>query len=98
MPLDDMFDYEQVKDNIFPRLVNLERNQLGLKDVPYIKLGDLAVTYRVKVSGDSNTLSSLAITNALMEKYGVTTGELHEQALENMERLLPQHFTRLTIL
>ena len=29
MPLDDMFDYEQVKDNIFPRLVNLERNQLG---------------------------------------------------------------------
>ena len=95
MPLDDMFDYEQVKDNIFPRLVNLERNQLGLKDVPYTKLGDLAVTYRVKVSGDSNTLSSLAITNALMEKYGVTTGELHEQALENMERLLPAAFHSL---
>ena len=95
MPLDDMFDYEQVKDNIFPRLVNLERNQLGLKDVPYTKLGDLAVTYRVKVSGDSNTLSSLAITNALMEKYGVTTEQLHEQALENMERLLPAAFHSL---
>lgn len=95
MPLDDLFDYERVKDSVFPRLVNLERNQLGLKDVPYTKLGDLAVTYRVKVSGDSNTLSSLAITNALLEKYGVTTEQLHEQALENMERLLPAAFHSL---
>lgn len=95
MPLDDLFDYERVKDSVFPRLVNLERNQLGLKDVPYTKLRDLAVTYRVKVSGDSNTLSSLAITNALLEKYGVTTEQLHEQALENMERLLPAAFHSL---
>ena len=87
--LEEIGNYETVKDYIFPKLVNLEKNSIRLQDAPYTQREDLAVTYNIKVTEDSHSMGSIMITNYLMEKYGVTPEELHALAMENMERLSP---------
>lgn len=87
--IEDIKNYEVVKEEIFPRLVNLEKNTTRLQNVPYMQREDLAITYHVKVSGNRDSIGSLMITNELMEVYGVTKEKLHTQAMENMERLSP---------
>ena len=93
--LEEIGNYETVKDYIFPKLVNLEKNSIRLQDAPYTQREDLAVTYNIKVTGDSHSMGSIMITNYLMEKYGVTPEELHMLAMENMERLSPPVFLPL---
>lgn len=87
--LEDLGNYEIVKDYIFPKLVNLEKNSIRLQDAPYTQREDLAVTYYIKVLENSYSMSSLMITNFLMGKYGVTLEELHALAMENLEQLSP---------
>lgn len=87
--LEEIGNYETVKDYIFPKLVNLEKNSIRLQNVPYTQMEDLAVTYNIRVLGDSYSMSSLMITNFLMEKYGVTLEELHALAMENLEQFSP---------
>ena len=82
--LEDLGNYEIVKDYIFPKLVNLEKNSIRLQDAPYTQREDLAVTYNIKVAGDSHSMGSVMITNILMEEYGVTPEELHALAMENV--------------
>ena len=93
--IEDIKNYEVVKEEIFPRLVNLEKNTTRLQNVPYMQREDLAITYHVKVSGNRDSIGSLMITNELMEVYGVTKEKLHTQAMENMERLSPPVFLPL---
>lgn len=93
--IEDIKNYEVVKGEIFPRLVNLEKNTTRLQNVPYMQREDLAITYHVKVSGNRDSIGSLMITNELMEVYGVTKEKLHTQAMENMDRLSPPVFLPL---
>lgn len=93
--IEDIKNYEVVKGEIFPRLVNFEKNTTRLQNVPYTQREDLAITYHVKVSGNRDSIGSLMITNELMEVYGVTKEKLHTQAMENMERLSPTVFLPL---
>lgn len=93
--VDDIRNFEVVKDNIFPKLVNLEKNSSRLEHVPYTQKEDLAVTYHIKMTGDSRTLGSLMITDAMLEGYGVNKEELHGLAMDNMGRLFPPTFQSL---
>ena len=93
--VEDIRNFEAVKDNIFPKLVNLEKNSSRLEHVPYTQKEDLAVTYHIKMTGDSRTLGSLMITDAMLEGYGVSKQELHGLAMDNMGRLFPPTFQSL---
>lgn len=87
--VENLDNYEKIKDYIFPKLINLEKSRLYLTDAPHTQKEDLAVTYNVKITGDSDSISSLLITNSMLNTYGLTIEELHEKAVENMERLSP---------
>ncbi len=79
-------DYEATKDKIIPRIVNREANEERLKGMPHTDVGnDLAVTYHVELGNDESGQMSVAVSNQMMESYGVSVGELHEQACQNMQ-------------
>ena len=42
--VDDIRNFEAVKDNIFPKLVNLEKNSSRLEHVPYTQKEDLIIS------------------------------------------------------
>lgn len=86
-------DYEKVQGKVAARLVNAENNQELLSQRPHILVGDdLAVTYCIMLGESDNGSMSVPITNQLMENYGVTVGELHEAATQNMDELTPASF------
>lgn len=88
--VENITDYEATKDKIVPRVVNRESNEERLKGMPHTDVGnDLAVTYHVDLGNDKSGQMSVAISNEMMEKYGVSVGELHDQACANMEHLSP---------
>ena len=85
-------DYETTKDKIIPRVVNKEFNEERLQNMPHTDLGDLAVTYHVDLGKAEDGNMSVAVSNEMMEKYGVSLEEIHEKACENMEKLTPASF------
>lgn len=84
--------FDAAKDSIYPKLVNMEMNREALADMPHTQMDDLAVTYSVMLNEDERGRASVAISNEMMEMYGVTKEELHSIAVENMEQLSPGKF------
>lgn len=88
----DFMDYEKVKGNIIFRLVNYERNQEMLPQIPYERICDLAVIFSILIDSGKVQETSITISNSLQEIWGISLKELGKQALENCERLLPPCF------
>lgn len=87
--------WEDVKDKVFYRLVNLGMNKKKLEKMPYMEYLDLAVTCRLLHSADKIGIASADITYEEMELFGATEEELFVQARENTEKLFPVEFKSL---
>lgn len=78
-----VFDFEKIKDNLRVRVINYEKNQNRLMDMPYRKFFDLAVIYRIVFLIDDNTDAGIVVNYRLMHTWGVTEEELFEMAYYN---------------
>ena len=83
--VEDIFNFEQIKDKIVCRLVNYEANEQRLSQAPCGRLEDLAISYHIQVMQNKDGIGSILITNDLLERYGVSVEMLHNQAIANME-------------
>lgn len=91
--VENITDYDATKEKIIPRVVNRESNEERLQGMPHTEIGDdLAVTYHVDLGGDNDGQMSVAISNEMMTRYGVSVEDLHEQACKNMEEVSPATF------
>ncbi len=86
------FIYDRIKDNLFPVVVNAEKNQKMLATAPYQKMEDLAVLYRCMMSKSDDQIGSILVNNSLLRHWGISKEALHEQALQNMNRLFTPEF------
>lgn len=82
-------NYETVKDRIVYKLVNTEKNQELLKDVPHIPFHDLSIVFQCLVSEEMFGNATILIHNAHLKLWGVDTQELYQQASLNTPRLYP---------
>lgn len=85
-------DFEKAKGNILPRLVNAEENQELLAQRPHMIMDDLAVTYHLEMGKSDNGNMSVAITNTILDMYGISQEELHDLAVANLEEKMPATF------
>ncbi len=89
LELDDISDYQAVRDKIVVRLVNYEKNREQLKCCPYRKFLDLAVTFRYVAGMDPMGIATSLITDQEFSSWGVEVEELYETALDNTMRIFP---------
>ena len=82
-------DYEKAKERFFIRVSSAEENKELLAEVPHKEILGLAVTCHVLVGMEEAEMGSTMVTNALLDKYGVTTDQLFEDAFINSQVLLP---------
>ena len=61
--------------NIFIKVVNYERNKEQLKECPYIKKEDLAITFRSLVEIDGDGMASVVVRYSDMEKLDFELGK-----------------------
>ncbi len=83
-------DYEKVKDRIFHKLVNYEKNRKLLEDVPHFTWYDLAIVFYYALEEKVLGSASILIHNSHLAMWGKTAEELYETAEGNMRRNMPE--------
>ena len=81
---DNFTDFESMRDQIYPRLVNA--NDPILQGRPHRKVEDLAVLYGVRVSVDQHGFGEANVDDQLLDIWGVDEETLYEAAIANLER------------
>lgn len=82
-------DYQFIKGNIFFRLINYEKNQEQLKECPYERFHDLAITYRWAAYRSRDGMASAIIRNKDLAMWGISREQMMEDARENTRRIFP---------
>lgn len=79
--VEDVKDFDKVKNKITIQLVSTKRNQRFLETVPHREWEDLSIIYRIILEEEEMEAFSMVITNELMKIYGITEEELYDTAL-----------------
>lgn len=87
---EDIVNYNWVKDKIYPRLINTGMSEDYLSNKPHKDIEDLSVIYTIRFNSDERSLASAAITNDLLELYGVDKETIHKQAMSNLAKEKPK--------
>lgn len=81
--------YENVKKKITFKLVNTEKNQQMLKEVPHIPLLDLSIVFYILVDVDEKGSATIQIRNEHIENWNVNVEQLYKDAKLNVKCLIP---------
>ncbi len=76
-------DYDSVRQNLLMRLCDRDTNQAYLRNHIYTEEGDFAITYHVVLEKDKTGIVSTPVTEPMLEMWGVTREELHQDALRS---------------
>ena len=77
-------DWETAKSSIFLKLINYEKNQEWLIDVPHVRFLDLAYIFYFVWEGQEFTESATTVIhNRHMEAWGQTASSLYEISMKN---------------
>lgn len=83
LPDDFFMSYEKVKRRVCYRLVNYEKNEEFLKEIPHDKVLDLAVIYYYSVEPEYLSNASVLIRNIDLQRWNVSAEEVREDAKRN---------------
>ena len=87
IPNYNYLDFEKLRTHIFYRLVNYEKNETLLKQIPHISYLDLAMTFHCKIGEDASGVQSYCISHAILKAWDISLAELQEIAMENTPKL-----------
>ena len=82
-------DFSQVKDRIAYKLINREKNEALLKEIPWIPLLDLAVVFYYILPEHFFTSGTILIRKSHCEEWDVDEKQLFSIAAENTPKLCP---------
>ena len=86
----DFFDsFDNIKNNIYYKLVNYSRNKALLKEIPYRKFLDLAIVFCCRVELGNDDHAAALIRNEHIKMWNVTEEELYETAKLNTPGIFP---------
>lgn len=85
--VEDITDFEQMKDKVCYKLVNTGMNSELLSTVPHRNYLDLAIIYYLQLSMTDNGLTTVTVTDGLAQIWGVDESELYELAHKNTPRM-----------
>lgn len=87
--MNTVLKWENVKQKVVLTLVNAERNERRLLDIPFLSWNDLAIVFRVLVETPQEGMASIVVRNELLKIWGIDVETLYRVALSNTPRLLP---------
>ncbi|MCD8231128.1 MAG: DUF5688 family protein [Clostridiales bacterium] len=94
LDVDSLRNYETIKEQLYIRVCGVEQNQELLQNIPHRVKEDLAVTYHLHIGETEDGLAASAmVTDDFLTAYGITEEQLHQDALENSQKLFPATLT-----
>ena len=95
--MEDLTNYDEMKSKLAMEVVSADRNAEMLENVPHEQMEDMAVVYRLILGQDSDGRRSVLVTNDLMEQFGVTHEQLHEDAMINAPEIRPSEIRGISV-
>lgn len=92
MDVSDILDYESIKRKLFLRVSSIKKNAAFLKNVPYIAVEDLALTFHILVGQDEQDVASTIVTHQMLKDYGVCIETLYKDTVQSSMTLFPSRF------
>lgn len=93
--MEDLKDYQEVRDKIIFKLINSQENQELLSQVPNIPFQDLSIVFVLYIEETEDGILTALIHNEHMSLWDVTANDLYTEAMRNTPRLLPEKFMRM---
>lgn len=90
-----LLDYDKVKEHLFVRISNTERNAGILENAPHRNMEDLSMTYHIRVDVPGKGQASTLITNQALKMYGISEEELHHDTLINSMKIFPAYLNTM---
>jgi hypothetical protein len=90
--VDTLVNFERVKPRVCAKLVNKEKSEGMLENVPHRDFLDLAIVYFVYLDGYEGLVSAM-IQNQMLSMWRTTEEELYTLAMQNIQTLLPATIT-----
>lgn len=87
--LNDIGDFNEIKDHIVAKVMNFDMNRDYLQDKIYLEYLDLAVCFFIMVKKQEDYISTLSLSRNLLSIWKLSEEELLEIAVKNMEEKLP---------
>lgn len=78
--------WEKVQGCIYPALISAEENTELLRELVSGRFLDMAVIYIIRGDFGEYGNAHVKITDSLLQRYGISQKELHEQAVSNLEK------------
>lgn len=85
---DIFFNFSQIKEKIFYRLINYEANRELLEQMPHTRFLDLAKVYCIQYDKENVGRGSIPIYHSHLERWGISTDELESVADANSPILM----------
>lgn len=82
-------DYEKIKDDLFVRLLNIEKNQMELQECIYRMIGDIALVLYARMGELNGSSASVKIKRHMLEKWNQDPQQVFEEALLNTYFISP---------
>ncbi len=76
-------DYENIKDKVFIKVINTEKNEELLEGVPHFNYLDVSIVFYVGVKLKKKEKGSILITNSLFDMFDVKLDTLYADAKKN---------------
>ena len=80
--VNDLTNYDQMKNTLVVQVIPTDRNADMLADIPHKDIEDMSLVYRMQIDQNETGTSSVLITNEMLENYGITVDQLHQDAMD----------------
>ena len=87
--IEQLKDYDIMKSHLLMDLVGKEANSDKLQSVAHTDMEDMAVTYRFLITRTEEGQGTIQVTKDMLDSYGITVEQLHQDALEYSEKNSP---------
>lgn len=91
----DLMNYEQIKESIFFRLVNTQKNIELLQHVPSVPFLDLSIVFYIEIQSSIGS-ANILIKNDLASILKISKAQLYKDALNNLQTFKPCRIKNLS--
>ena len=83
------YTFDNMKDKIYYRIVNYEKNIKLLNDIPHKKFLDMVIAFYCLIDTTTDGIASIRITNDHLEKWKINKYDVLDIAMKNTPRIFP---------
>lgn len=87
-------EYDKIKDNLFVRAINYDRNAFQLTDSYFYTIGDIALVLCLKLGDEKGNFVSAKVPRKFTQNWNIDKETLFKEALSNTYSMAPPRIYR----